>query len=202
MAFNPFSFLTNIRESIDGILGGLPPQTVKLIGKAGMALAVLIGLALAWLSFQKGLEMAGEEDRAKVLDRKALFLEDIEREYNRKRKEIRWSDPGLNDSKSNSLDIERYSQDRPKAGPSAPKASLEEGNTLSNSRRNEGDSRVFFPNENERPPREDSAPSNSSDSAPKLEPKSQSEQNSSSRSDSSSRLEKPPRKTTGPQLRE
>lgn len=199
MAFNPFAVLTGIRQSVDGILGGLPPQTVKMIGKAALALAALIALALGWFSFQKGLEMAGEEDRAKVLDRKALFLEDIEREYNRKRKDVHWSDPSLRDSSTSSFDIERYSQEKPKDGPSAPNGSLEEGNTLSNSRRKEGDSRVFFPNESERPPREDLAPpGTSSNDSPRLEPKGESTPSSIPKNES--RLEKPPRKPS--QLRE
>ncbi|TGK60021.1 hypothetical protein EHQ27_07840 [Leptospira wolffii] len=193
MAFNPFSILTKIRESIDGILGNLPPKTVKTIAMAGLALAVLIAIALSWFSFQKGLEMAGEEDRAKVLDRKALFLEDIEREYNRKRKEIHWSDPSYSDSGSSSLDIERYSLDKPKEGPVSPKPELEETDNIRNSRRREGDSKVFFPNDEDRPPKEDLGAPGASGNSPQLD--SGAKPGTGSSGDAGeSRLSRPPRK--------
>lgn len=199
MALNPFSFLTKIRESIDEVLGNLPAKTVRTIGMAGLALAVLIGTALAWFGFQRGLALAGEEDQAKVLDRRALFLEDIEREYNRKRKEVQWSDPSLSDPSASSLDIERYSTDKPKEGPSAPNPELQETDTLRNSRRKDGDSRVFFPNEDDRPPREDLSPSGSSGAGPKLESK---PDRKSSPDESESRLSRPPRKEQKPRVGE
>ncbi|TGK05546.1 hypothetical protein EHQ53_18175 [Leptospira langatensis] len=204
MAFNPFSILTKVRESIDGILGNLPPNTVKLIGRAGLALAVLIGAVLSWFSFQRGLALAGEEDQAKELDRKALFLEDIERDYNRKRKEIRWSDPTYSDTGSSSLDLERYSLDKPKEGPNSPKPQLEETDTLGNSRRKDGDSKVFFPTENERPPREDLGRPGASDSdSPRLEPSTQRQPSLETKTQpDDSRLSRPPRREQKPKMGE
>ncbi len=202
MALNPFSMLTQVRESIDQILGNLPPKTVKAIGMAGLTLAVLVGTALAWFSFQKGLELAGEEDRAKVLDRKALFLEDIEREYNRKRKEIHWSDPSYGDSGSSALDIERYSLDKPKEGPTSPKPELEENDTIRNSRRKEGDSKVFFPNEGERPTSEDLNPSGTSGNSPRLESETTKPSRQTGGTPDESRLSRPPRKDQRPKMGE
>ncbi|TGL58486.1 LIC_11485 family protein [Leptospira sarikeiensis] len=198
MAFNPFSFLTGIRESIDQILGNLPPKTVKTIGMAALALAVLVGIVLSWFSFQRGLELAGEEDQAKELDRKALFLEDIEREYNRKRKELRWSDPSYSDSAKSSLDIERYSLEKPKTDPSTPKPELEESDTIRNSKMKEGDPRVFFPTENERPAREDLRPSGTESDSPRLEPNTKSQNKNNSSENEGSRLSRPPKKELKP----
>ncbi|TGN02010.1 LIC_11485 family protein [Leptospira dzoumogneensis] len=198
MAFNPFSILTNIRVSIDQVLGNLPPKVVKTIGTAALSLAVLVALVLGWFSFQKGLAMAGEEDQAKELDRKALFLEDIEREYNRKRKDVRWSDPSYSESGSSSLDIERYSLEKPKTEPSAPKPELEESDTIRNSKMKDGDSRVFFPTENERPPREDLAPNSKGSDSPRLEPSTKLPNRELPAEKEESRLSRPPRKEQKP----
>ncbi|TGM13893.1 hypothetical protein EHQ81_08980 [Leptospira selangorensis] len=198
MAFNPFSILTNIRVSIDQVLGNLPPKVVKTIGSAALSLAVLVAVVLGWFSFQKGLALAGEEDQAKELDRKALFLEDIEREYNRKRKDVRWSDPSYSDSGSSSLDIERYGLEKPKMDPSSPKPELEESDTIRNSKMKDGDSRVFFPTENERPAREDLAPNDKGSDSPRLEPNTKQPSRELPAEKEESRLSRPPRKEQRP----
>lgn len=198
MAFNPFSILSNLRVSIDQVLGNLPPNVVKTIGNAALALAVLVAVVLGWFSFQKGLALAGEEDQAKELDRKALFLEDIEREYNRKRKDVRWSDPSYSDSGSSSLEIERYGWEKPKMEPSAPKTELEESDTIRNSKMKEGDPRVFFPTENERPAREDLTPSDKGSDSPRLEPSTKQSNKELPTDKEESRLSRPPRKEQRP----
>ncbi|PJZ70123.1 hypothetical protein CH373_10090 [Leptospira perolatii] len=204
MDVNPFAILTKIREAIDTIILKLPPKTVKLLALVGVGLALMIAGVASYFSVQKGLEMADKEGQAKTLDRKILFLEDMEREYNRKRKNVQWSDPSLSTDSSSSLDIERYSQDKPKMEqkPSVPSGNLEEGTTLESTRRKEGDSKVFFPNESEKV-----SPSEKSSEPGNLQVPSNSGSSPSSSSDlkkpkEESRLEKPPKSKSNSGLRE
>lgn len=70
----------------------------------------------ALIGIQRGKEGAAFDDQAKELDRKTLFLEDLERNYNRKRRSIRYSDPDLSftGESSSNLEIDRYEREKPK----------------------------------------------------------------------------------------
>ncbi|EMI71914.1 hypothetical protein MAL08_11385 [Leptospira noguchii] len=103
-------------SSIDNLSRNLPPQVQKTLLYTGISLAVL-GIALAALiGIQRGKEGAAFDDQAKELDRKTLFLEDLERNYNRKRRSIRYSDPDLSftGESSSNLEIDRYEREKPK----------------------------------------------------------------------------------------
>ncbi|EMN38187.1 hypothetical protein LEP1GSC085_2312 [Leptospira interrogans str. L0996] len=77
---------------------------------------------------QRGKEGAAFDDQAKELDRKTLFLEDLERDYNRRRRSIRYSDPDLSFTResSSNLEIDRYEREKPKDG-LLPESNIPEG---------------------------------------------------------------------------
>ncbi|EMG23020.1 hypothetical protein LEP1GSC037_4345 [Leptospira interrogans str. 2006001854] len=100
-------------SSIDNLSRNLPPQVQKTLLYTGVSLAAL-GIALAALiGIQRGKEGAAFDDQAKELDRKTLFLEDLERDYNRRRRSIRYSDPDLSFTResSSNLEIDRYERE-------------------------------------------------------------------------------------------
>ncbi len=142
-------------SSIDNLSRNLPPQVQKTLLYTGISLAVL-GVSLAILvGVQRGKEGAAFEDQAKELDRKALFLEDIERNYNRKRKSIRYSDPdlsGLEDSSS--LEIDRYEREKPKSG-LLPESNSPEGKDPLRDGRREGGGTPKLPTESDSLPTND-----------------------------------------------
>ncbi|AXX16090.1 MULTISPECIES: LIC_11485 family protein [Leptospira] len=142
-------------SSIDGLSRNLPPQVQKTFLYTGISLAVL-GVSLAVLvGIQKGKEGAAFDDQAKELDRKALFLEDIERNYNRKRKSIRYSDPNLSlTGESSQLEIDRYEREKPKDG-LLQESNIPEGKDPLRDGRGEGVGTPKLPTESDVLPTED-----------------------------------------------
>lgn len=142
-------------SSIDGLSRNLPPQVQKTFLYTGISLAVL-GVSLAVLvGIQKGKEGAAFDDQAKELDRKALFLEDIERNYNRKRKSIRYSDPNFSlTGESSQLEIDRYEREKPKNG-LLQESNIPEGNNPLRGGRREGVGTPKLPTESDVLPTED-----------------------------------------------
>ncbi|TGK25841.1 hypothetical protein EHQ05_13265 [Leptospira yasudae] len=142
-------------SSIDSLSRNLPPQVQKTLLYTGISLAVL-GVSLAVLvGIQRGKEGAAFDDQAKELDRKALFLEDIERNYNRKRRSIHYSDPDLSiTGESSSLEIDRYERDKPKSG-LLPESNSPEGKDPLREGRREGTGTPKLPTESDSLPTED-----------------------------------------------
>ncbi|EKO32338.1 hypothetical protein LEP1GSC165_0943 [Leptospira santarosai str. CBC523] len=142
-------------SSIDGLSRNLPPQVQKTLLYTGISLAVL-GVSLAVLvGIQRGKEEAAFDDQAKELDRKALFLEDIERNYNRKRRSIRYGDPDLSlTEKSSQLEIDRYEREKPKGG-LLQESNLPEGKDPLRDGRREGVGTPKLPTESDQLPTED-----------------------------------------------
>ncbi|EMJ93139.1 LIC_11485 family protein [Leptospira alstonii] len=142
-------------SSIDSLSRNLPPQVQKTLLYTGISLAVL-GVCLAVLiGIQRGKEGAAYDDQAKELDRKALFLEDIERNYNRKRRSIRYGDPDLSlTEKSSQLEIDRYEREKPKSG-LLPESNIPEGKDPLRDGRREGVGTPKLPTESDALPTED-----------------------------------------------
>ncbi|XDD48836.1 hypothetical protein AB3N59_10290 [Leptospira sp. WS92.C1] len=142
-------------SSIDHLSRNLPPQVQKTLLYTGISLAVL-GVSLAVLvGIQRGKEGAAYEDQAKELDRKALFLEDIERNYNRKRRSIRYSDPDLSGmGESSNLEIDRYEREKPKSGV-LPESNSPEGKDPLRDGRREGNGTPKLPTESDSLPTTD-----------------------------------------------
>ncbi|EMY76074.1 hypothetical protein LEP1GSC060_1934 [Leptospira weilii serovar Ranarum str. ICFT] len=142
-------------SSIDSLSRNLPPQVQKTLLYTGISLAAL-GVSLAVLiGIQRGKEGAAYDDQAKELDRKALFLEDIERNYNRKRRSIRFSDPDLSlTGESSQLEIDRYEREKPKSG-LLPESNLPEGKDPLRDGRREGVGTPKLPTESDTLPDED-----------------------------------------------
>ncbi|PJZ56762.1 LIC_11485 family protein [Leptospira barantonii] len=142
-------------SSIDSLSRNLPPQVQKTLLYTGLSLAVL-GVSLAVLiGIQRGKEGAAFDDQAKELDRKALFLEDIERNYNRKRRSIRYSDPDLSiTGESSGLEIDRYEREKPKSG-LLPESDRSEGKDPLRDGRREGVGTPKLPTESDALPTED-----------------------------------------------
>ncbi|MDV6235364.1 hypothetical protein CH379_006960 [Leptospira ellisii] len=144
-------------SSIDQLSRNLPPQVQKTLLYTGISLAVL-GVSLAVLiGIQRGKEGAAFDDQAKELDRKALFLEDIERNYNRKRRSIRYDDPdlsGLGSGESSTLEIDRYEREKPKSG-LLPETNSPEGKDSLREGRREGVGTPKLPTENDALPTEE-----------------------------------------------
>ncbi|TGK12732.1 LIC_11485 family protein [Leptospira kmetyi] len=142
-------------SSIDSLSRNLPPQVQKTLLYTGISLAVL-GVSLAVLiGIQRGKEGAAFDDQAKELDRKALFLEDIERNYNRKRRSIRYSDPDLSiTGESSGLEIDRYEREKPKSG-LLPESDRPEGKDPLRDGRREGVGTPKLPTESDVLPTED-----------------------------------------------
>ncbi|TGK37421.1 hypothetical protein EHQ12_06755 [Leptospira gomenensis] len=144
-------------SSIDQLSRNLPPQVQKTLLYTGVSLAVL-GVSLAVLiGIQRGKEGAAFDDQAKELDRKALFLEDIERNYNRKRRSIRYSDPelsGFRSENSSSLEIDRYERERQK-NELLPETNSPEGKDSLREGRREGVGTPKLPTESDALPTED-----------------------------------------------
>lgn len=142
-------------SSIDSVSRNLPPQVQKTFLYTGISLAVL-GVSLAALiGIQRGKEGAAFDDQAKELDRKALFLEDIERNYNRKRKSIRYGDPNLSlTEESSQLEIDRYEREKPKDG-LLQESNIPEGKDPLRDGRREGVGTPKLPTESDVLPTED-----------------------------------------------
>ncbi|EJO70602.1 LIC_11485 family protein [Leptospira kirschneri] len=143
-------------SSIDNLSRNLPPQVQKTLLYTAISLAML-GIALAVLiGIQRGKEGAAFDDQAKELDRKALFLEDLERDYNRRRRSIRYSDPDLSFTResSSNLEIDRYEREKPKDG-LLPESNIPEGKDPLRDGRREGVGTPKLPTESDVLPTQD-----------------------------------------------
>lgn len=84
-------------KQVFGLVGGLiakiPPQVQDLIRKAVITIFAFMMLFAIYSGWTKGWEAAKPQGLQLAQDTRSLFLEEIERDYNRSRKDIELSSP-------------------------------------------------------------------------------------------------------------
>lgn len=78
--------------SLDGLANKIPEDVANLLKKIAVVLFVFFALIAAYYGWTLGYGGSAPEGLKLAEDTKSIFKEDIEREYNRKRKNIRLSD--------------------------------------------------------------------------------------------------------------
>jgi hypothetical protein len=74
---------------LDELVAKIPESISSLLTKVMIGILVLSIIYAAYYGYKRGYGSARQEGQELAKDTKSLFLEDIEREYNRKRKNIR-----------------------------------------------------------------------------------------------------------------
>ncbi|MCE9498922.1 MAG: hypothetical protein K8R21_00135 [Leptospira sp.] len=83
--FNP----SGILPFLDVLANKVPPGIASIIKKVLMAILGIFAIAMAYYGWMLGKDNANQEGQSLAETTRSLFLEDIEREYNRKRRDIR-----------------------------------------------------------------------------------------------------------------
>ncbi len=132
----------NILSFLDELANKVPEKIASIITKVLIAILGVILIAAAYYGWNIGKEIAPEEGQSLADDTKSLFYEDIQREYNRKRRDVRMPDlnSALSESKyQNSMEYE-YSTKNPPGSPKEvlgeDKANLENERNLRQIKRN------------------------------------------------------------------
>lgn len=79
----------DISGKINDLVDKIPESVSSLLKKIGIALFVIGCLGAIFNGYKEGFSSAKEEGMELARDTKTLFLEEIERNYNRKRKDVR-----------------------------------------------------------------------------------------------------------------
>lgn len=79
--------------AVDGLVDKIPPQVASLLKKIAITLFVFFLLMGIYTGAKKGWENATPEGLQLASDTRSLFSMEIEKEYNRSRKDVRMSDP-------------------------------------------------------------------------------------------------------------
>ncbi|MBE7411451.1 MAG: hypothetical protein L6Q54_10940 [Leptospiraceae bacterium] len=105
----------NILGFLDELANKVPENIASIITKAVIAIFAVILIAAAYYGWSIGKENAPEEGQSLADDARALFYEDIQREYNRKRRDVRMPDlnPALLESRNESSMQYEYSLKNP-----------------------------------------------------------------------------------------
>jgi hypothetical protein len=82
-----------VMGAVDGLVDKIPPQVAALLKKIAISLLVFFILMGIYTGWSKGWESATPEGLQLASDTRSLFATDIEREYNRSRKDVKMSDP-------------------------------------------------------------------------------------------------------------
>jgi len=82
-----------VMGAVDGLVDKIPPQIANLLKKIAMALLIFFILMGVYTGWTKGWESATPEGLQLASDTRSLFTVDIEKEYNRSRKDVRMSSP-------------------------------------------------------------------------------------------------------------
>ncbi|MDZ4725916.1 MAG: hypothetical protein SH817_07155 [Leptospira sp.] len=77
----------------DGLVDKIPPQVASLLKKIAVSLLVFFLLMAIYSGWSKGWENATPEGLQLASDTRSLFVTEIEKEYNRSRKDVHMSDP-------------------------------------------------------------------------------------------------------------
>lgn len=79
--------------AMDGLVDKIPPQVQDLLKKIALSLLVFFLVVAIYLGWTKGWESATPQGLQLAQDTRSLFLMEVERDYNRKRKDVVLSDP-------------------------------------------------------------------------------------------------------------
>lgn len=79
----------DVSGKINELIDKIPESVSSLLKKIGIALFVIGCLGAMYNGYTEGFSSAKEEGMELARDTKTLFLEEIERNYNRKRKDVR-----------------------------------------------------------------------------------------------------------------
>lgn len=79
--------------AVDGLVDKIPPQVQDLLKKIAIALFVFFLIMAIYIGWSNGWENAKPQGQQLAQDTRSLFIMEIERDYNRKRKDVRMSDP-------------------------------------------------------------------------------------------------------------
>jgi len=79
--------------AVDGLVDKIPPQVASLLKKIAISLLVFFILMGIYTGWSKGWESATPEGLQLASDTRSLFAMDLEKEYNRSRKDVRMSNP-------------------------------------------------------------------------------------------------------------
>lgn len=79
--------------AVDGLVDKIPPQVQDLLKKIAIALFVFFLIMAIYIGWSHGWENAKPQGQQLAQDTRSLFITEIERDYNRKRKDVRMSDP-------------------------------------------------------------------------------------------------------------
>ncbi len=126
---------------LDDLANKVPEKIAQIIKKVLIAILIVIMTAAAYYGWTIGKENAPEEGQSLADDTKALFSEDIQREYNRKRRDIRMPDlnSALSQEKRTSMEYEynsRNIQSMPKEILTEDKTNLENDKSFRSMKRN------------------------------------------------------------------
>ncbi|TGL13660.1 LIC_11485 family protein [Leptospira meyeri] len=79
--------------AVDGLVDKIPSQVQDLLKKIAISLFVFFLIMAIYVGWTNGWENAKPQGMQLAQDTRSLFLMEIERDYNRKRKDVRMSDP-------------------------------------------------------------------------------------------------------------
>lgn len=79
--------------AVDGLVDKIPPQVQDLLKKIAIALFLFFLIMAIYIGWSHGWENAKPQGQQLAQDTRSLFITEIERDYNRKRKDVRMSDP-------------------------------------------------------------------------------------------------------------
>ncbi|GBF50775.1 hypothetical protein LPTSP4_23020 [Leptospira ryugenii] len=77
----------------DGLVGKIPPQVAALLRKIAIALLIFFLLMAIYTGWTRGWENATPQGLQLASDTRSLFAMELEKEYNRSRKDVRMTDP-------------------------------------------------------------------------------------------------------------
>ncbi|WP_246051826.1 LIC_11485 family protein [Leptospira idonii] len=82
-----------VMGAVDGLVDKIPPQVQSLLRKIAFGLLIFFLVMGIYTGWSKGWDNATPQGLQLAQDTRSLFLTEIEREYNRKRKDVQMTDP-------------------------------------------------------------------------------------------------------------
>jgi len=80
----------DLLQTLDGIAEKIPEKVARILKYIAIAIFFILLVSYGYSGWQKGLSMAEPEGQKIAEDTKSLFYEDLEKNYNRKKKNIRF----------------------------------------------------------------------------------------------------------------
>lgn len=79
--------------AVDGLVDKIPPQVQDLLRKIAITLLLFFIVMGVYIGWSKGWENAKPQGLQLAGDARSMFITEIERDYNRKRKDVKMSNP-------------------------------------------------------------------------------------------------------------